>query len=175
MKTKLSMSSGVNGVKVWSLLVGAALLAACGGGKADEPPAVCSTKSTWTNGDKGSPLMHPGGECITCHTDQGEGPKFAIAGTVMGATDDDTNCNGVSGVTVEITDKTGQKISLTTNAAGNFSTDENGGTSVTFPITAKVISGGKERVMTTPQTSGDCNTCHGAVGSSGAPGRLVAP
>ena len=164
-----------SGVKAWSLLLGALVLAACSGGGASDPPAVCSTNKTWSQGDHGSPLMHPGGECISCHTEQGEGPRFAIAGTVMGATDDDTNCDGVSGVTVEITDKTGQKITLSTNAAGNFYTNEHGGTNVTFPITAKVISGGKERVMTTPQTSGDCNTCHGAVGSSGAPGRLVVP
>jgi hypothetical protein len=164
-----------SGVKIWSVLLGATLLAACGGGtSADDPPAVCSTNKTWSNGNHGSPLMHPGGECISCHS-QGEGPQYTIAGTVMAATDDDTNCDGLSGVTVEITDKTGQKLSLTTNAAGNFFSGGHGGTSLTFPVTAKVISGGKERAMTTPQNSGDCNTCHGAVGSSGAPGRLIVP
>jgi hypothetical protein len=173
------MSSGVN---AWSMLLGALLLtasglAACsGGGNANDPPAVCSTNETWTRGDHGSSLMHPGGECISCHVDQGEGPQFAIAGTVMGATNDDTNCNGVSGISVEITDKNGQKTILTTNAAGNFHTDEDGkGVNIAFPVTAKVIANGKERAMTTPQSSGDCNTCHGAVGSSGAPGRLVVP
>ena len=164
-----------SGMKAWSLLLGALVLAACGGGRDSEPPAVCSTNKTWTQGNNGSPLMHPGGQCINCHTEEGEGPIFAIAGTVMGATNDDTNCDGVSGVTVEITDKTGQKISLTTNAAGNFFSDEKGGTKVTYPITAKVISGGKEVAMTTPQNTGDCNSCHGAVGSSGAPGRLIVP
>ncbi|MEO7327550.1 MAG: hypothetical protein ABI193_03155 [Minicystis sp.] len=169
------MPSAFSPVKVWSVLLGAFVLGACSGGySADDPPAVCSTNKTWTNGDKGSVLMHPGGECNTCHS-QGEGPALAIAGTVMGATNDDTNCDGVSGVTVEITDKTGQKITLLTNVAGNFSTSDHGGPTITFPITAKVISGGKELAMTTPQNTGDCNTCHGAVGTNGAPGRLTVP
>ncbi|MFO0755993.1 MAG: hypothetical protein U0359_05860 [Byssovorax sp.] len=161
-------------VMPFAFVLGAALLAACSGGSADDPPAVCSTNKTWTQGDHGSPSMHPGGECITCHA-QGEGPNFAIAGTVMGATNDDTNCDGVSGVTVEITDKNGQVIKLTSNSAGNFYSDEHGGTSVAFPITAKITANGKTAAMTTPQSTGDCNTCHAAVGKSGAPGRLTVP
>jgi predicted CXXCH cytochrome family protein len=29
--------------------------------------------------------------------------------------------------------------------------------------------------MTTPQTNGDCNSCHTPDGASNAPGRIIAP
>jgi hypothetical protein len=155
----------------------AAGAAACGGngeggGIDTTPPAKCSTNSTWTSGDEGF-TMSPGGDCIGCHA-QGEGPTFDIAGTVMKDSKDDTNCNGVGGVQVQITDANGQVLTLTANAAGNFTHSQHDG-AVTFPITAKVISGGKEKAMETPQGTGACNSCHTAQGLNGAPGRITAP
>jgi cytochrome c553 len=160
----------------WALLafsaVGA-LMAAAGCGQSNASPAVCSTNSEWTQGDHESPLMHPGGTCIECHTSGGEGPKFTLAGTVMGATDDDTDCNGVESATVEITGADGKVTTLTTNAAGNFYIESQ--TALSTPYTAKIIQGGKERAMTAAQTVGDCNTCHTAEGANGAPGRILLP
>jgi mono/diheme cytochrome c family protein len=43
------------------------------------------------------------------------------------------------------------------------------------PFTAKVVVGGKERVMVGPQTLGDCNACHTQNGLQGAPGRIIVP
>jgi len=139
-------------------------------GCSSNTPANCSTDSV-SEVDEG-PTMEPGGTCIACHTSEGEGPRFTIAGTVMGATDDDTACNGVSGVTVEITGADGQVLTLTSNSAGNFFL-ENG--TVTFPYTARVLSGSLERVMSTPQSDGECNSCHTAGGANGAPGRILSP
>ena len=150
--------------------IAAALTAvACGNGNA--APAVCSTNSDWTQGDQESPLMHPGSACIECHS-AGEGPRFTLAGTVMAATNDDTDCNGAQGATVEITGADGTVTKLTTNAAGNFYIDK---ATLSTPYTAKIIQGTKTRAMSAAQTNGDCNTCHTAAGANGAPGRILLP
>lgn len=115
--------------------------------------------------------MHPGGDCIGCHADQGEGPKYSVAGTVMGELDDDTDCNGMEGVTIEITDANGDVIELVTNGAGNFYTEK----SVATPYTARVIKDGAERAMSGEQTETNCASCHTAEGTNGAPGRIQAP
>lgn len=160
----------------WALLaLGAvgALTAAAGCGQSNAAPAVCSTNRDWTEGDHGSPLMHPGGACIECHTTNGEGPKFALAGTVMAATDDDIDCNGAEGATVEIKGADGTVTTLTTNAAGNFYIESQ--KALSTPYTARILQGGKSRAMTAAQTVGDCNTCHTAEGANGAPGRILLP
>jgi hypothetical protein len=89
----------------------------------------------------------------------------------MGSYAEPEGCNGVSGITVEITDANGQTRSLPTNAAGNFFDTS----PVSFPITARVLSGSKVLAMAGAKSSGDCNGCHTASGASGAPGRVVAP
>ena len=159
----------------WTLLAlaGVAALTAVGCGSSNAAPEVCSTNSEWTQGDHESPLMHPGGTCIDCHTSNGEGPKFTLAGTVMAATNDDTDCNGVEGATVEITGADGTVTSLTTNAAGNFYIESM--TALSTPYTAKIIQGGKTRAMVGAQSNGECNSCHTAAGVNGAPGRILLP
>ena len=92
---------------------------------------------------------------------------------VMNAYKDDTDCNGVSGVTVRLTDADGKTLDLVTNSAGNFY--RQGPTGIGSPYTVKLISGSRERVMATPQTSGNCASCHTATGANGAPGRILAP
>lgn len=160
----------------WIMLVTtvAVAMAACSGGSTT--PAVCSSGDAWTGGNEESPLMNPGQDCIACHTSEGEGPRFQIAGTVMGAGNDDDNCNGLSGVTVEITGADGAVLKLTSNSAGNFFSDEHGGTVVATPYTARVISAsGAISAMSASQTSGACNSCHTAAGANGAPGRITVP
>jgi hypothetical protein len=167
---------GQRSMSTTTRLASSALLAltlGAGCGQSNAEPAVCSTKSTWISGDLGSPRMHPGDACIQCHTENGEGPKFTLAGTVMGDSKDDTNCDGVDGVTIEITGADGKVITLTTNAAGNFFQESQAALST--PYTVKVLQNGKTRVMEASQTVGDCNTCHTAAGANGAPGRILAP
>lgn len=137
-----------------------------GGG---DPPANCSTDQA-SYADEG-PSMEPGGDCISCHSREGEGPRYKIAGTVMGASNDDDRCAGIDGVTVEITGADGQVVTIDTNGVGNFF--YNGPLST--PYTAKVVRGGSQLAMTTPQADGNCASCHTAEGANGAPGRILAP
>jgi hypothetical protein len=117
-------------------------------------------------------MMRPGEACIACHS-SGEGPRYSIAGTVYPTAHESNDCNGASdpNVQVVITDATGATITLPLNSAGNFESRQ----SIATPYTAKVISGTKVRAMATPQTSGDCNSCHTEQGNNGAPGRIIAP
>ena len=139
------------------------------------PSGECSTGRAWTNGDESSPLMHPGGDCVGCHAARGgNAPKLAIAGTVMNAPKDDTDCGGIDKVIVEVTDADRNVHTMTTNAAGNFFLRAPE-VPLALPFTVKLTLDGKERVMMTPQSNGSCVTCHTPEGKNGAPGRILAP
>jgi hypothetical protein len=153
------------------LMLLAATAVACSNGASNTAPAKCSSGNAWSGGEGMD--MAPGQACIACH-ESGEGPRFTVAGTVMGAVDDSDNCYGSTGVTVELTGADGVTVTYTTNSAGNFS-DRTGTGTVVFPYTAKVTANGKTNAMVTPQSDGDCNGCHGAVGANGAPGRIHLP
>ena len=120
-------------------------------------------------------MSEPGGACIQCHASY-EGPSFAIAGTVMNALHDGTNCAGVANVTVAITGADGMRVELVTNGNGNFRLDHWPGTDL-YPYIAEVSRDGVVGKMMTPRQSGenDCNSCHTPAGLSAAPGRIVAP
>lgn len=125
--------------------------------------------------------MAPGGDCIECHA-SGEGPRYTVAGTVMGKANDDENCAGIGGVTVEITDANGDIFNLATTQDGNFfygarGEDESPAPTkpIVFPYTARVVQGAKARAMVASQSDGDCASCHTASGEHGAPGRILAP
>lgn len=135
---------------------------------------VCVSDKYWTQGDHESPLMHPGGACIECHTQRHEGPTFDVAGTVFTNVDEPTDCNGVKNMKVEIVDANGDVVPLTTNAAGNFYLNKSQ-SNLVFPITARVVDGADVRSMGTPVATGDCNSCHTQDGRNGAPGRVQAP
>ncbi len=137
-------------------------------------PTVCTSGTMWTRGDHGSKSMHPGKACIACHstTEEDDAPIYSIAGTVYPTAHEPDDCYGAtSGATVVITDAKGASHSLAINSAGNFYTRS----AIATPYTAKVIAGGKTRVMETPQTEGDCNSCHTERGASDAPGRIMTP
>ena len=130
----------------------------------------CSTGEEWTRGNAGSAKMNPGESCITCH-DNGSGPTFHLAGTVMGAIHDPDDCNGISGVTVHVTDADGVVTDLSTNSAGNFYTSDR----VKMPYTLALEYNGITRRMEGAQQTGDCASCHSQDGAEGAPGRSVVP
>lgn len=146
----------------------------------DTPRNACTSGTTWKGGKQGSKLMTPGQACNACH-DLGRGPNLFAAGTVYKTAHEKDDCNGLSsGFTVEITGADKKKVTAPINAAGNFYFT----TSVKLPYTARVISadGTKSRVMTGPQTNGDCNLCHTEAGTrlagdkqAAAPGRVIAP
>lgn len=167
------------------ICVGAAGLVACQGGSTSDTTSglgdtaattdtawtpTCTSGSHWTYGNSGSENMRPGHDCISCHA-SGEGPNFAMAGTVMGALHDEDDCDGVSGVTVHITDAAGTVHDFTSNGAGNFSSRSN----ISMPYTASVEYQGNVVEMFTPQNTLNCNQCHTVAGANGAPGRIVAP
>ena len=135
-------------------------------------PTVCTSGTSWTRGDRGSSQMHPGGACINCHDASGEAPGFSFAGTVYPTAHEPDDCNGKSAIQVVLTGANGATITLTSNSAGNFFSQ---GSSLTMPFTAKVVANGKTRVMATPQTTGDCNSCHTETGAESAPGRIMVP
>jgi len=135
-------------------------------------PAICTSMTYWTRGE--SQTMRPGEACIACHS-RGEGPAYGLAGTVFPSAHEPDDCNGANGstdgATVVVTDKNGTVVTMTPDSVGNFSYR---GALVT-PFQAKVVQNGKERIMVTPQTSGDCNVCHTQTGLNGAPGRIILP
>jgi hypothetical protein len=141
-----------------------------GGSPYDTPPK-CSSGTMYSGGT--GPTMAPGQSCASCHRG-GEAAAFAIAGTVYPTAHEPNNCNGANGTNgarVVITGANGTSLTLTPNSAGNFYSQ---GT-VSTPFTAKVTYMGRERVMATPQTNGDCNACHTQNGSMNAPGRIMLP
>jgi len=169
----------------------------CGNAPAGGPPAagapaviddpafaateVCTSNDYWEDGDDGSRRMHPGRACVSCHgsTDEEDAPSFSVGGTVFPTAHEPDECYGFDGeeatdTFVVITDANGQELRLEVNDAGNFHSDEDGDR-VAFPIRAKVVRGGRERVMFGERMSGDCNSCHTQDGANGAPGRIVAP
>ncbi len=142
-----------------------------GEGEGDPATPTCTSSHHWILGDLGTSLMHPGQSCIQCHAQHGGAPHYFAAGTVMGGVHDEDDCRGVSNVTVRVTGADGQVRESTTNLNGNFSFDSG----IATPYTAEIEVGGVTRAMLTPQTDGDCMSCHTVVGRNLAPGRIVVP
>jgi hypothetical protein len=143
-----------------------------------EPTTIeltCTSGSYWTDGDDGDDEMHPGGVCIGCHEGPADGPNMRVAGTVYPSAHEDADCNGLSGVMVEIIDAEDRVYEFETNAAGNFFLESEDHWPVTYPIRASVSRNGETIVMQDPVEHGDCNGCHTATGAQGAPGRIIAP
>ncbi len=116
--------------------------------------------SACSSGDEG-PTMKPGENCLTHHS-------FSAAGTVFKSVSSGTG-DGLAGATVLITDSQGRKVSLTTNSAGNFYTED----ALSFPAEVTVTSGANVQTMPAAPNGG-CNSCHGQPPSNNAPGRVYA-
>lgn len=153
-------------------------LAGCGDGSENlktVSTSVCASGKRWEGGDQGSEFMHPGRDCIKCHTERGEGRDFVLAGTVQQTLTEADECAGVEGVQVEITDANKKTYTLTTNASGNFFLERGKASGFTFPFTARVTNQGRVNEMTTAQSTGQCASCHTPEGLNDAPGRIQAP
>ena len=87
---------------------------------------MCSSGKMWKMGDEGSPHMHPGRACRTCHMQEEpeEAGRYPIAGTVYATGHEIDDCLGVDGevvpVFVEITTADARLIKLAVNSSGNF-------------------------------------------------------
>ncbi len=141
---------------------------------AADPP--CPSGKMWTKGTQGSASMQPGVACIACHNKSGgEAPSFAVAGTIFPSKHAIDKCYGQTGVTVEIIGSDGVVTKLITNGAGNFFQSKFT-SKIVLPYTAKVYNAAGDYLeMTSPQTNGDCNSCHTVDGINGPSGRIVAP
>ena len=149
---------------------------------------TCATGTFWNRGTLGSIDMNPGLACRSCHLGQNflnQNPTgvsepqraYFFMGTVFPSLHEKDLCNGAppSGV-VEILDSNGvvrQRIGIYAPSGNFFSNSTTAG--FPMPYTARVVSNGIAVTMGTPQTNGDCNSCHTEQGLSGAPGRIVWP
>ena len=119
--------------------------------------------------------MHPGGDCIGCHAGgEEEGPLLSVGGTVMAERHDATDCYGVDGVVVQITDATGTVRELTTNASGNFFLRAEDGV-VVPPYEVTLFANGRSRSMLGARVETNCMACHTRDGAHRAPGRILVP
>jgi hypothetical protein len=140
-------------------------------------PTTCTSNSFWSQGNHGSSDMNPGLACKTCHLTNSFFNDDQFMGTVFPSEHEKDLCNAQppSGTVVQIVDSTGAvALTLTVSGtSGNFHSAFL--TSVSMPYTARVVANGATASMTTPQTSGDCNSCHTEQGTNGAPGRIALP
>jgi mono/diheme cytochrome c family protein len=124
-------------------------------------------------GDDG---MAPGRACIACHARE-DGPDFAFAGTVYPSLQEPDDCAGAppAGLAVEITDATGTTTTIPVTKNGNFFVKRKKFLP-TGAYTVAVVGPRGRREMATKLTGvADCNGCHTATGSGGAPGRIQVP
>lgn len=168
------------------------VLAGCGGalGPGFGSSNTCASGQSWKGGTSESELMNPGFACRACHLGQnfqgqnpggggGEpGKAYFFMGTAFSTPHEPDLCAAAdvpADAVVEILDGTDTvKLSLPINAAGNFRSRS---TTAGFPLPykARVVAGGKTVAMASAQMEGDCNTCHTAAGTGGAPGRILLP
>ena len=129
--------------------------------------------------DGGDVTMHPGSACLTCHySEDVVGGKFTAAGTVFSEYHVEDGCvqRPITGGKVDILHLDGGlAVSITVDKSGNFINR----TALPAQYRARVTLGGKSREMATVQTAEstgvECNSCHTAVGSQNAPGRIIWP
>ncbi|RKI72665.1 hypothetical protein D7X55_07010 [Corallococcus sp. AB049A] len=144
-------------------------------------PATCASGSVWTEATGGTgATMAPGYACRSCHLRQAPSVAYFFMGTVFPSLHEADGCDArleaPSKVKVEILDADGQvRLTLVPNASGNFlSTTLQ--PSFPLPYRARLVGpDGATRVMATPQSSGDCNSCHTGQGTQGAPERIALP
>ncbi len=129
----------------------------CNTANEDCGPGTCS--------GEGSNML-PGSNCQSCHT-QGLMPEddepdkwFSVAGTVFS---DLAGSDGVSGVTVRVTDSEGTTVELTSSSAGNFKTTK----ALVPPLNAEVEYNGSTATMASEVSTGACNSCHNCDGPAG--------
>jgi hypothetical protein len=142
----------------------ALLLSACG----DAGGARTDSSAT-----EPGPFMRPGENCLRCHSPTSDtgAPIWTAGGTVFARKDADRD-EGVPGALVVITGANGERVELTTNAAGNFYTRK----SLTKPYRVAITYEGRTKEMPVDAPAGSCNACHSWPDpSGGAPGRIYVP
>jgi hypothetical protein len=120
-------------------------------------------------------LRNLGEECVGCHMPGKKAAQWLFtAGGTTYRTATDGPSPGLGGVTLTLTDSGGKALTLRSNTAGNFWTNQK----LAFPVTVVVQRDGSERRIAVPRgpcNAGECNGCHTVPPKSGAPGRIFAP
>lgn len=182
-------------MRALALMLPSLLVLSCGGQSPLGPDfssgsagANCASGQRWTGGTSESELMNPGFACRSCHLGQnfqGQNPggvreaskAYFFMGTAYETLQEADLCASTAptDAVVEILDVNDVvQLTLPINAAGNFRSRDTMAT-VTLPYKARVRAGGKVNAMAGAQTDGDCNVCHTATGTGGAPGRVMFP
>lgn len=133
-------------------MLAASLLVACDPVHSDAVNALPGSKVG--NG----PLHRSGQPCQLCHDGAlGDPSAFSVAGTVFL---NQTDLQGLDGVTVTLTDKNGSKYEAVTNAAGNFYVSPTQYTP-NYPMHVAMDYQGMTQVMQTHVgRNGSCAGCH---------------
>jgi hypothetical protein len=142
-----------------------ATLVACGG-----DDGLASTEDSRT---APGPLMRPGENCLRCHSANSptKAPPWSAGGTIYPSLTADRD-DGVAGVTVFLEDRTGKKVTATTNEAGNFYVRE----PLEAPYKVAIEFEGRRIEMPIEAPAGSCNACHSHPDPAGkAKGRIHVP
>lgn len=135
--------------------------------------SLCACGSGEPAGEYTGPLMRPGEDCLSCHS-EGAGrraPTWSAGGTVYDRADAAAN-DGVEGVDVVLSRPDGGMIeTLRTNAAGNFYT----ATPLPQGFRVALEYAGERIDMPCPPPAGLCNACHSDPPIGQAPGRIYVP
>jgi hypothetical protein len=120
-------------------------------------------------------LRNLGEECVVCHMPGKKAAQWLFtAGGTTYRTAGDGASPGLGGVVITLTDAGGKVLTLRSNTAGNFWTNEK----LAFPVAVVMQREGSDRRSTVaagPCSAGGCNGCHSVPPKNGAPGRLFAP
>ncbi|NNB87048.1 hypothetical protein [Corallococcus exiguus] len=144
-------------------------------------PTTCASGRIWTEATGGTgATMAPGYACRNCHLRQAPSMAYFFMGTVFPTLHEADGCDArlqePSNVKVEILDLEDQvRLTLVPNSAGNFMSTTLQ-PSFPMPYRARLVGpDGTSRMMATPQSNGDCNSCHTEQGAQNAPGRIALP
>ncbi|MFB1481898.1 hypothetical protein U8525_16355 [Corallococcus sp. RDP092CA] len=152
----------------------------CGSLPAGPAPTTCASGSFWSEASGTGASMAPGLACRSCHLVEAPHVAYFFMGTVFPTLHEADGCEArlrePSSVKVEILDMEDQvRLTLVPNSAGNF-TSTTLQPSFPMPYRARLVGPeGTSRRMSTPQSNGDCNTCHTEQGAQHAPGRIQLP
>jgi hypothetical protein len=122
-------------------------------------------------------LRNQGEDCRSCHRPGGKAPRslFTVSGTVFRSGDGEPRESGAAQVALVLTDASGRRLELVSNAAGNFWSRE----ALRFPVQValRTLPDGAPRQGPADRCGhGNCNECHSyEQPGARARGRLLRP
>jgi hypothetical protein len=124
-----------------------------GGGVANVCGSNCIAMTTATTDGH----HNPGMACLDCHVSGGAASSFpwTAAGTLY---NNATGGAAIAGATIELVDANNQTVRIVTSTNGNFYTL----TPLTYPVKARASGCPNDVTMSSPASSGNCNSCHGS-------------